>query len=388
MIVERVQRQCLQIAHWPRSLANALLLWNLVLTGLPNRVSSMCRSGGAESMRRGVTLIELLVVIALIGILVALLLPAVQAAREAGRRASCQNNLRQIALAVQNYETAKGLYPPSALFAPGSAILTNNQSWSIHGRILPYIEHEAAFVLVNLNEAWDAQANTGVPTSRIASYLCPSEVHDTIRVDSNGRPLIYPHTYGFNFGTWKVWDPVTNTGGDGSFFVNSRLRPAHFTDGLSRTLCAAEVKAFTSYFRNTRDPVPAPPGAPDDIAAYAAGAQFKLGPQTNDNTGHTEWCDGRVHHSGFTTVFAPNTHVPYVHTDGRSYDVDFNSRQEGTSAGQTTYAAVTSRSYHPHGINVAVLDGSVHFVREEISLMIWRAGGTRAGGEMALEPID
>lgn len=341
-------------------------------------------------MRRGMTLIELLVVIAIVGILVALLLPAMQAAREAGRRVSCQNNLRQIALAVHNYETAHRAFPPSAQFSPGTAIVTNNQSWSIHGRILPYIEEESAFVQVNIDVGWDAPANvnTGVPTSRIATYLCPTEVNDTVRVDAAGKSLIYPHTYGFNFGTWKVWDPTTNTGGDGSFFVNSRLRPAHFTDGLSHTLCVAEVKAFTSYFRNTSDPGPAVPDSPDDIAGFAGGAQFKLGPQTNDNTGHTEWCDGRVHHSGFTTVFAPNTYVPYVHTDGHTYDVDFNSRQEGNSATQVTYAAVTARSHHPHGVNVAVMDGSVHFVRQEVSPVIWRAGGTRAGDEMVPQPIE
>jgi prepilin-type N-terminal cleavage/methylation domain-containing protein len=339
-------------------------------------------------MRRAVTLIELLVVVAIIGILAALLLPAIQAAREAGRRVSCQNNLRQMAIAVHNYQSARGVFPPSALFAPGAAIATNNQSWSIHGRILPYLEEESAFARVDLNVAWDAQLNSGVPTTRIATYLCPSEANDIVRVDGSGRPLIYPHTYGFNFGTWKVWDPVTDTGGDGSFFVNSRLRAAHFTDGLSHTLCVAEVKAFTPYFRNTSDPGAIPPGQSAAVTGFAGGAQFKLGPQTNDNTGHTEWCDGRVHHSGFTTVFAPNTIVPYVHSDGRTYDVDFNSRQEGTSATQTTYAAITSRSYHAHGVNIAVMDGSVHFVREEISPVVWRAGGTRGGGEPELSPIE
>lgn len=339
-------------------------------------------------MRRGITLIELLVVIAIIGVLVALLLPAMQAAREAGRRASCQNNLRQIALAVQNYEAAHRVYPPSALFTPGTAIATNNQSWSIHGRILPYLEEENAYRQVNLNVAWDAQVNTGVPTMRISPYVCPSEQNDTVRVDGSGRALIYPHTYGFNFGTWKVWDPVASTGGDGSFYVNSRLRPQHFADGLSRTLCAAEVKAFTPYFRNTSDPGGTAPDSPAAIAGFAGGAQFKLGPQTNDNTGHTEWCDGRVHHSGFTTVFPPNTVVPYTHADGRTYDVDFNSRQEGTSATQTTYAAVTARSYHAQGVHVVVMDGSVHFVSEEISPMVWRAGGTRAGGETVARPNE
>ena len=187
-------------------------------------------------MRRAVTLIELLVVIAIIGLLVALLLPAIQSARESGRRVSCQNNLRQIALAVQGYQVAHRSYPPSALFTPGVVIGTNNQSWSIHGRILPYLEEEAAFAKVNLQTAWDAQLDSGIPTTRIASFVCPSEANDIVRTDNAGKPLIYPHTYGFNFGTWKVFDPTKNTGGDGSFYVNSRLRPEHFTDGLSRTL--------------------------------------------------------------------------------------------------------------------------------------------------------
>ena len=339
-------------------------------------------------MRRAVTLVELLVVIAIIGVLVALLLPAVQGAREAARRTSCQNNLRQIALAVHNYGDARRHYPPSAEFPVGAAIQGNNGSWSIHGRILPFLEEANAYGQVNLNVAWDAQLNTGVPTMRISNYVCPSEDNDTVRVNANGDPLIYPQTYGFNFGTWKVFDPVTGTGGDGSFFVNSRLRPSQFLDGLSKTLCVAEVKAFTPYFRNTPDPGPNPPASPDAITGFAAGANFKLGPRTNDNTGHTEWCDGRVHHSGITTVFPPNTVVPYTHTDGRTYDVDFNARQEGTSATQTTYAAITARSYHPGGVNVAVMDGSVHFVPETISPAVWRAAGTRAGQEPMLIPYE
>ncbi len=338
--------------------------------------------------RQGFTLVEVLVVVAIVGLLVALLLPAIQSTREASRRSSCQNNMRQVGLAVQSYQSAKRSFPPSALFPVGAAIATNNQSWSIHGRLLPFLEEGNAYGKVNLNVGWDAQVNSGVPTMRIGVYVCPSEANDVPRVDSAGAPLIHPHTYGFNFGTWKVFDPVNGSGGDGSFFVNSRLGPQHFVDGLSKTLCAAEVKAFTPYFRNTRDPGPAAPTDPTSLSAWANGAQFKLGATTNLNTGHTEWCDGRVHHSGFTTVFTPNTRVPYQHTDGLTYDIDMNSRQEGTSATQTTYAAVTARSYHAGGINVVGMDGSVHFVRDEISLAIWRAGGTRAGREAVLGPYE
>ena len=121
--------------------------------------------------------------------------------------------------------------------------------------------------------------------------------------------------------------------------------------------------------------------SPAEIAAWAGGAQFKLGPSKNDNTGHTEWCDGRVHHSGFTTVFAPNTFVSYLHSDGITYDIDYNSRQEGKSATQPTYAAVTARSHHPGSINILLMDGSVHGINENIDRALWRALGTRDGGD-------
>jgi prepilin-type N-terminal cleavage/methylation domain-containing protein len=331
--------------------------------------------------RRGFTLVELLVVIGVIGVLIGMLLPAVQQAREAARRAECKNNLKQIGLALHNYLAVNGAFPPSFCIKPGTAIGTNNASWSIHGRLLPYLEQTTAYDRVNLAVPWDAQRDTGVPTLRIPTYLCPSEVHDRVRVDSSGEPKVYPQNYGFNFGTWQVYDPVTGRGGDGAFFVNSRTRPASFTDGTSNTLAAAEVRAFTSYFRNTVDPGPAVPSLPDDLAALAGGAQFKLGPRTNDNTGHTEWPDGRVHHSGITTVFTPNTFVEYLHTDGSTYDIDYNSQQEGRSATQATYGAVTARSYHPGIVHVLLMDSSCRAVSETVALEVWRALGTREGGE-------
>ncbi len=334
--------------------------------------------------RNAFTLIELLVVIAIIAILIALLVPAVQKVREAAARAHCQNNLKQIGLAIHNFEGTMKTYPLSMSMQPKTVFASNNGSWSIHGRILPFVEQDAAFVRVNLEAAWDAQLNTGVPTMRVPIYFCPADKNDMVRTNG-GNPFVYPHTYGFNFGTWFVYDPNTGGGGDGVFHPNSRLRPANITDGLSNTLCAAEVKAFTSYVRNTRDPGAAPPSSPAAVAAMAAGGQLKLGPNTNDNTGHTEWPDGRVHHSGFTTIFTPNTVVPFV-SGGITYDIDCNSRQEGSSATQKTYAAITSRSYHAAGlVNVLLMDGSARSVNKAISLATWRALGTRAGGEVVGE---
>jgi prepilin-type processing-associated H-X9-DG protein len=199
-----------------------------------------------------------------------------------------------------------------------------------------------------------------------------------------GQPYVYPQNYGFNFGTWQVWDPVTGAGGDGVFFPNARLPLAQIRDGTSNTLMLAEVKMFTPYARNMTTPAPAaPPTTAAEVAALVLAApDKKMGPATNDNTGHTEWPDGRVHHSGFTTTLPPNTKVPVV-WQGQEYDADFNSRQEGSSATLPTRGAITARSYHSGGlVNVAMMDGSVRPVRPTISLATWRALGTRNGGEV------
>jgi prepilin-type N-terminal cleavage/methylation domain-containing protein len=337
------------------------------------------RARGIKS-KIGFTLVELLVVIAIIGILIGMLLPAVQMVREAARRTSCLNNTRQMVLSALNYESTLQHLPPSFEIDPGTILTGNNGSWSIHGRLLPFCEQANAYDLVDLNIAWDAQRDTGVPTMKIPMYVCPSEVNDFVRVDSSGQPKVYPQNYGFSFGSWLVYDPVSGTPGDGPFYVNSKVRFASFRDGSSNTICVAEVKAYTSYLRNTSDPGPVPPTDPAAFMGYTG--QLKLGPATQNNTGHTEWCDGRVHHSGITTVFTPNTFVPYDY-NGQTYDIDFNSVQEGKRDDQSTYAAITSRSYHAGGVvSVGFLDGSTRPIAETIDLSIWRALGTVAGGEI------
>lgn len=330
------------------------------------------------SCRRAFTLVELLVVIAIIGVLVALLLPAVQAAREAANRMSCQNNCKQIGLALHNYQSALKHFPPSFCMKPGVVLSSNNGSWSIHGRILPYLEQANAYDRVDLSVPWDQQLATGVPTMRVEVYQCPSEANSEMRT-SGGADFTHPQNYGFNMGTWFVYDFAANKAGDGAFGPNSKFSPAAFTDGLSNTIAAAEVKAFTPYIRNGAAPSTTPPADPSALSGVSG--QAKLGPNLNDCTGHTEWCDGRVHHSGFTATFTPNTKVPYS-SGGKTYDIDFNSRQEG-SAAENTYAAITARSFHSGGgVNVVLMDGSVRFVAKTVDLLLWRAAATRNGGEV------
>jgi len=321
-------------------------------------------------------LVELLVVIAIIGILVALLLPAVQAAREAARRAQCQNNLHQLGIAVLNFEAAQMRLPSSANVDLQVTTTANNGSWGIHGRLLPYLEDASLYASINPEVAWDNQ--TPIDGLKIAIFQCPSDPESQrLRDPGGGRSKLYPTNYGFNLGTWFVFDPQTNQGGDGPFYPNSQLSLAMVTDGTSRTLAAAEVKAWQPYTRN---------GGPSSVTIPANAEEASLivrsAPDFKD-TGHTEWPDGRVHHTGFTATLTPNTKVPYL-TGDQTVDADFNSWQEGKNggAGKPTYAIVTARSHHPQVVNALNLDGSLRIVSDRIDLAAWRAAATREGGEI------
>ncbi len=334
------------------------------------------QSSYAQRGRRAFTLIELLVVIAIIGILVALLLPAVQAAREAARRTECKNHLRQLGLATLNYESTFKRLPASAVVNLGVTETANNGSWGVHGRILHFLEQANLYDQVDISQAWDYQSaidGVGVP-----EYQCPSDVGTRrIRDPGGGKVHLVPTSYGFNLGTWFVYDPQTQRGGQGAFFPNSFLSLAAYRDGTSHTILAAEVKAWQPYLRNGgpgSNTIPADATAAAAIAA--TGAQFK-------DTGHTEWPDGRVHHTGFTATLTPNSVVPYLRGD-EWLDVDYNSWQEGKngSAGAPTFAIVTSRSYHPEIVQVGLIDGSVQTVENTIALDVWRAMATRDRGEV------
>ncbi len=328
-------------------------------------------------LRSAFTLVELLVVIAVVGILLALLLPAVQAARGAARRAECSNNLRQIGLAILHYESTYRTLPASTIVDFNVSATGDNGCWGVHGRILQFLEQANLYDRVDLSTAWDFQQ--AIDGLEVPMYTCPSDPGTgQIRDPGGGKVHLVPTTYGFNMGTWFVFDPVTRQGGDGAFYPNSHLRLAAFRDGTSNTLLAAEVKAWQFYTRNGGPPdTGIPTGSAAAAAIVESGAQSK-------STGHTEWPDGRVHHTGFTATLSPNTFVPF-HDNGRTVDADYNSWQEGKngSAGHPSYAIVTSRSYHPGIVHVGYVDGSVKPVSETIDLATWRALATRARSEVA-----
>lgn len=327
----------------------------------------------------GFTLIELLVVVAVIAILTALLLPAVQQAREAARRTQCRNNLKQIGLAVHNYVASFDRLPPSMAIVPTA---TNNASWSVHGRIMPYLDQANAYNRIDLQQNWSSAVNAPVVNGwRVPVYVCPSDPKSDQARLAQGVNL-YCTNYGFNFGSWFVYDPVTGAGGDGLFFPNAALRLSAITDGASNTLLASEVKSWQAYTRNAPPPSTATPQTVAEVvAAVDVGLKDRIQLATRDGTGHTEWANGHSHHSGFTTTLPPNTFVAWTY-QGVTFDADFAARQEGSSTSQASYSAITSRSYHVGVVHALLSDGAVRAVSSQIDLGVWRSLGSRAGGEI------
>jgi prepilin-type N-terminal cleavage/methylation domain-containing protein/prepilin-type processing-associated H-X9-DG protein len=338
-------------------------------------------------MRRGFTLIELLVVIAIIAVLVGLLLPAVQAAREAARRIQCTNNLKQIGLAVQNYHDAVGTLPLGCVVTFDRANNPIFQGWGITARILPYLEDQNKFNACNLslpNETPENDTGMRIGTS---TYLCPSDGQNRVIFIDDGQPRNNTN-YAFNRGDWYVWGGSARAPQPSSpFRANACVRLAGITDGLSNTLFAADVKTHTPYLLNctgltyaplAAQSMPGPNDHPATIPQYTgcSGPIAELRP----DSGHSEWEDGNTSQAGFTTAWPPNKVTPGSFNGVQVADTDLIAIREEN--GGPTFAAVTARSYHPGGVNALFGDGSVHFVKNTTSGQVWRALGTVSGGEV------
>jgi prepilin-type N-terminal cleavage/methylation domain-containing protein len=301
---------------------------------MSRRIASRLISSSVNPSRyRGFTLVELLVVIAIIGVLVALLLPAVQAAREAARRMSCSNNLKQIALAVHNYHDTMQKLPP------GEANGTYAGS-SAFAAILPFLEANNTYMLYDFTQGNSAPVNKAAVEQKIKSYICPSCVFvrsvPNPLCDANNRA---PGTYAFSSGSDDPYGTDVLGNPNNGAIVNGASSPTalkDITDGASNTLLAGESHwGFKDYL-------------------------FSSGP-----------CSGQVR-GGFSYWSSPYPLATLFTTKGV-----FNPQQ---MAGQSS-RLYNFRSSHPAGVNMAICDGSVRFFTQFVDANLLNAVATRNGGE-------
>ncbi|MBX6315805.1 MAG: DUF1559 domain-containing protein [Isosphaeraceae bacterium] len=304
----------------------------------------------AQRRARGFTLIELLVVIAIIGVLIALLLPAVQSAREAARRLHCTNNLKQIGLAMHNYHASHGVFPPGYLSQtqgnqPNGAELGPGWGWGT--LILNHLEQTPLYNTVNFGLPITDPASATVRRATLSLFLCPSSVPNSGPVslkDSSGTVLVSdlsPGQYIASAGQFEVGDSPANN--NGVFFRNSVIGIQAILDGTNQTLMTGERS------RNLAD-------------ATWIGAIPSAQVCTNP-TWKVRACDpSNVMVLGHT---GPAPGQPWV--DVPNYK----------GAGPDDFW-----SLHPGGCNFLFCDGSVRFLKETINPKIFSYLSTRAGGEV------
>ncbi len=329
-------------------------------------------------------------VIAIIAGLIALLLPAVQAAREAARRIGCANNLKQLGLAMLNYESGNGCLPQQQVLQfNASGAVSWRSSWGVTSRITPFLELGPIYNSINYALKTAAADNSTVVSSSLTVLICPSEINPQPYSSTSAAGLTSSYgvsNYGWCEGDWYVFGGVTTSIPNRSAFGPNMSRQfAGFTDGLSNTLLCAEVKTYTQAYHDcgaVPPPGPASPSAYPDPAtilatiasAPAAGCRIAAG---NPGGGHTHWCNGNTFYDGLTTALPPNSRAPAGTT---TLDTDLCTVDEDD--GGPTYAAITARSHHSGGVNALFGDGSVRFVKSAIDWRIWRALGTIGCGEV------
>jgi len=339
------------------------------------------------------TLVELLVVIAVIAILIGILLPAVQSAREAARRLQCFNNLKQLGLALSSYETAYSAHPPSMVLSGVGTSPNWVGGWGINARILPFLEQDAVYNTINLYLSLDSPANATAPATVVSSFLCPSDPGAATSVDPVAGTTGVT-SYGWSMGDWFVWPGFYyyRSSNSAAFGPNRSRRVAEFRDGLDKTVLASEVTSGQTRrydcgglsMVTSPTSVPPPSMPPGDLPEFGPTSSCQ-----EDSLGHTSWAHGGVDQSGMTTAWPPNKTITANMTPAgtvlninlmTTVNLDLIGIREVT--GGPTFAAVTSRSNHPDGVNVLFGDGSVHFLRSGLNGTVWRALATVSGSEI------
>ena len=302
---------------------------------------------------RAFTLIELLVVIAIIAVLIGLLLPAVQKVREAAARIKCSNNLKQLGLALHNYEGANKVFPQS-----------RNPYPLVHSglsRLLPFVEQENLQRLCDYTTPPTSATNVAAAQTKVPMFLCPS---DSTTGQVPGM-LEFGTNYVANNGSGTIGFGLIASG-DG-IFTQSPIKVADIGDGLSNTVAMSESVMGTGVV----------PTAPPTDARTIATVVLEVPGGTDPTPGACDsasgawsakrgakWIDGHYGNSLYNHYYTPNP---------RTWDCGNGSHNKGLS---------TARSWHSGGVNILLVDGSVRYVRDAISITTWRALSTRDSGEV------
>ncbi len=329
---------------------------------------------------RGFTLIELLVVIAIIAVLIALLLPAVQQAREAARRTQCKNNLKQMGLALHNYESSHGIFPPARIdLKPPVVPVAYAGSWTT--MCLPYLDQTPVYMVYNFNLSWADPANAPATSTKLNAFVCPSTPGGAITPTGNNAGFPWPAAgYGaMDYGSMNSVRPAyylsnglptprvsnaTNTSTpatpskyewDGGLKKGAGTRISEYTDGMSNTIMLVEDAARPRVFVRGK-----PTGATTKDGWGWADTETGYSMDGADDTGAVGKADCIIA-TGVCTLTTPTS-------PARSSAVNMTNDSE-------------MYSFHTGGSQVLMCDGSVRFITENMSAATLGALATRGEGE-------